>query len=127
MDGRFPVTGTEAVRSASRGFTVTTVMYKVNGIMCESCLAAVVDKVRGLPGVTDVVMDLVTGGQSPLIVTGATTLGAGAVRDAIGLVGFDVPRRAGEVGARGVGPASERLVSRPDRESRLSSIGGLSS
>lgn len=107
---------------------MTTVMYKVNGMMCESCMAAVVDKVRALPGVSVVAMDLVTGGQSPLIVTSRTKLGAGAVRDAIGLVGFDVPpRRSRELPDREVSPASQHLDRHPDREPMLSLVGGLSS
>ena len=94
-----------------------TAMYAVEGMMCESCMAAVLENVYSLSGVTVVAMDLVAGGASPLIVTSGTTLGAHAVRDAIKLVGFDVLRpQVPEVGAGGNGPAEAAGDIRPDRE-----------
>jgi len=68
-------------------------MYAVEGVVCDSCVAAVVENVHSLSGVSVVTMDLVTGGRSPLLVTSGTKLGAEAVRDAVEQVGFDVPRR----------------------------------
>lgn len=65
-----------------------TSMYAVEGMVCESCMAAVVENVHSLSGVTVVAMDLVTGGQSPLIVTSGTKLSADAVRHAVEHVGF---------------------------------------
>ncbi len=70
-----------------------TSMYAVDGMVCEACMAAVLENVHSLSGVTVVAMDLVTGGRSPMIVTSGTGLGAEAVRDAVEHVGFDVPRR----------------------------------
>ena len=67
-----------------------TSMYAVEGMVCESCMAAVVENVQSLSGVTVVAMDLVTGGQSPLLVTSGTTLGADSVRHAVEHVGFGV-------------------------------------
>lgn len=67
---------------------MSTAMYAVEGMMCESCMAGVLENVHALSGVTVVAMDLVAGGQSPLIVTSGTKLGADAVRDAIELVSF---------------------------------------
>ena len=81
-------TGSGAVE---RGFTITTAMYPVEGMMCESCMAAVVENIHSIPGVTAVVMDLVTGGQSPLIVTSGTKLDAHEVRGAVEQFGFGVP------------------------------------
>ena len=60
---------------------MSTAMYAVEGMMCESCMAAVVENVHSLSGVTVVAMDLVAGGASPLIVTSRAKLGADAVRD----------------------------------------------
>jgi len=71
---------------------MTTAMYAVEGMMCDSCMDAVLENVHSLSGVTVLAMDLVTGGRSPLLVTSETKLGADAVRDAIGQVGFAVPR-----------------------------------
>ena len=83
-------------------------MYAVEGMVCESCMAAVVENVQSLSGVTVVAMDLVTGGQSPLIVTSGTTLGADAVRHAVEHVGFGVPPpREREGGDRGISPATQ--------------------
>jgi len=79
-------------------------MYTVDGMMCESCMAAVLENVHALSGVTVVAMDLVAGGQSPLIVTSGTTLGADAVRDAIELVSC------------GDGPSTRHDDTQPDRE-----------
>jgi copper chaperone len=69
---------------------MTTAMYAVEGMMCDSCMAAVQENIQSLSGVTVVVMDLVAGGQSPLIVTSGTKLGADVVRDAVEHVGFAV-------------------------------------
>ena len=86
---------------------MSTAMYAVEGMMCESCMAAVLENVHSLSGVTVVAMDLVAGGASPLIVTSGTKLGTDTVRDAIEFVGFDVLRPKGpEVGAGGNSPAT---------------------
>jgi hypothetical protein len=62
-------------------------------------------------------MDLVAGGQSPLIVTSGTKLGADAVRDAIEHVGFGVLRPEDpEVGGSGNSPAGAAGDLDPDRE-----------
>ena len=76
-----------------------TSMYAVEGMVCESCMAAVLENVHSLSGVTVVAMDLVRGGQSPLIVTSGTKLGADEVRDAVEHVGFGVPTAAGLLSA----------------------------
>lgn len=107
---------------------MTTAMYAVEGMMCESCLAAVHGNVSSLAGVTVVAMDLVAGGQSPLIVTSGTKLGPDAVRDAVEHVGFNVTRpKRGEGVGRGDSPRTQEFSTHPEREAMLSSIGGLSS
>ena len=55
---------------------MSTALYAVEGLACESCMAAVQERVQSLSGVTVVAMDLVAGGRSPLIVTSGTKLGA---------------------------------------------------
>jgi copper chaperone CopZ len=123
-----PVESTVAVGARRRGFTMTTAMYAVEGMMCDSCMAAVQEKVQSLSGVTVVVMDLVAGGRSPLIVSSATRLGAEAVRGAVERVGFGVLHPKGpEVGDRGNGPATQARDTHPGRQPVMSSIGGLSS
>ena len=48
---------------------MSTAMYAVEGMMCESCMDAVAENIYSLSGVTVVTMDLVAGGRSPVIVT----------------------------------------------------------
>jgi len=68
-------------------------MYAVDGIVCESCIAALLENVHSISGVTVAAMDLVAGGRSPLIVTSSTTLRANAVRDVVEQAGFGLPRQ----------------------------------
>jgi copper chaperone CopZ len=101
---------------------MTTAMYAVEGMMCDSCMAAVQEKVQSLSGVTVVVMDLVAGGRSPLIVSSWRRLRADAVRDAVEHVGFGVLHPNGpDVGDRGSGPAIQEGDTHPDRQPVLSS------
>lgn len=96
---------------------MTTTMYAVEGMVCESCMAAVLENVQSISGVSVVAMDLVTGGQSPLIVTSETNLGADAVRHVIEHVGFGVvPPRDRDLSERGNGPAARELDTHSDRE-----------
>lgn len=105
--------------------TVTTAMYAVEGMMCESCLAAVHGNVSSLAGVTVVAMDLVAGGRSPLIVTSRTKLGPDAVRDAVEQVGFGVPRpKRREVVDLGDSPATQERGTQPEFEAMSVSTGG---
>ena len=107
---------------------MTTAMYAVEGMMCDSCMAAVQAKVKSISGVTVVAMDLVAGGRSPLIVTSGKRLGAEAVRDAVEHVGFGVLHPKGpEVGDRGNGPATQEGDTHPGRQPVMSLVGGLSS
>jgi len=107
---------------------MTTALYAVVGMMCVSCVAAVQEKVQSLSGVTVVAMDLVVGGRSPMIVSSGPSLGAEAVRDAVGRVGFGVLHPEGpEVGDRGNGPATQEGDTRRGRPAVMSLIGGLRS
>ena len=123
-----PVESTVAVGARRRGFTMTTALYAVEGMMCDSCMAAVQERVQSISGVTVVVMDLVAGGRSPLIVTSGTRLRPDAVRDAVEHVGFGVRNPNGPgLGDRGNDPATQEGDTHPDRQPLISPIGGLSS
>lgn len=107
---------------------MTTAMYAVEGMMCDSCMAAVEAKVKSISGVTVVAMDRVAGGRSPLFVTSGTRLEAEAVRNVVEDVGFGVPHpKDPEVGGRGKAPATHNAHTLPGRQPVMSPIGGLSS
>ena len=107
---------------------MSTAMYAVEGMVCESCMAAVLENVHSISGVTVAAMDLVADGRSPLIVTSRTTLGANAVRDVVKQVGFGVVRpRDQELPDRGDIPAAQDAETLRDREPRISSLGGVGS
>jgi len=96
---------------------MTTAMYAVEGMMCESCMAAVLENVHSLSGVTVAAMDLVTGGQSPLNVTSSTKLSADTVRHAVEHVGFGVQSPRGQELSDGTnGRATRDADANPDRE-----------
>jgi copper chaperone CopZ len=104
---------------------MTTAMYAVEGMMCDSCMAAVQEKVRSLSGVTVVVMDLVAGGRSPLIVSSRTRLRADAVRGAVEHVGFRVLHPNGpRLGDHGNGPATQEGDAHPGRQPVMSPLEG---
>jgi copper chaperone CopZ len=106
---------------------MTTAMYSVDGVICESCVAAVVENVHSLSGVSVVAMDLVSGGASPMIVTSGTKLGADAVRHAVEHVGFGVVPSVGpELSDPRNKPAAQDVDAYPDREP-MSSMGGVTS
>ena len=46
-----------------------TQTFPVTGMTCGHCAGSVTDEVRGIPGVTDVTVDLVAGGTSTVHVT----------------------------------------------------------
>ena len=69
---------------------MSTAIYVVEGLGCDSCMSGVLENVHSLPGVSVVTMDLVTGGGSPLLVSSKTKLGTEAVRDAVGVAGFEL-------------------------------------
>ena len=84
---------------------MSTAGYLVEGMTCGYCMGKVHEKVRSLSGVTKVAMDLVAGGQSPLLVMSETKLGTDAVREAVQDAGFGLlPPRAGGGHTRADGP-----------------------
>jgi copper chaperone len=66
---------------------MTTTEYKVEGMTCGHCVAAVTEEVGAIDGVTDVKVDLASG-----VVTVASTapLDDKAVRDAVDEAGYEV-------------------------------------
>ena len=65
-----------------------TVTYRVAGMTCGHCVAAVKDEVGGLDGVTDVDVALVEGGESTVRVTSEAPLDADEVREAVDEAGY---------------------------------------
>jgi copper chaperone len=57
--------------------------YSVTGMTCEHCVRAVSTELARLPGVTEVAVELVPGGESSVSVTSAAPLAADAVRTAL--------------------------------------------
>ncbi|HZB67020.1 MAG TPA: heavy-metal-associated domain-containing protein [Ornithinibacter sp.] len=53
--------------------------YPVAGLTCEHCVQAISSEIRGIPGVTDVAVNLVAGGTSQLTIDSATPLSETAI------------------------------------------------
>jgi copper chaperone len=66
---------------------MTTRIYTVEGMTCSHCVTAVSTEVGGLPGVTDVQVDLTTG---TVTVTSDQPLDTEAVRGAVDEAGYEL-------------------------------------
>ena len=66
---------------------MTTSTYTVVGMTCGHCVSSVTEEVSQLPGVTDVDVDLASGG---LTVTGDAEVDDAAVRAAVEEAGYQV-------------------------------------
>jgi copper chaperone len=107
---------------------MSTAGYLVEGMTCGQYVAKVLEKVCSRAGVTEVAMDLVAGGQSPLLVMSGTKLGADVVRGAVESAGFGLlAPRGPEVRQRGDGPSTQEGDADPDRQRMRFSIGGVRS
>ena len=62
--------------------------YRVTGMTCEHCVAAVTEELSALDGVTAVAVDLVAGGTSTVTVESAAPLDPAAVAEAIDEAGY---------------------------------------
>jgi copper chaperone len=60
-----------------------TTRYLVSGMTCEHCVRAVTSELARLPSVSEVRIDLVPGGTSPVTVTSEEQLPAQAVGEAL--------------------------------------------
>jgi copper chaperone len=64
--------------------------YTVTGMTCGHCVAAVTEELTALPGVENVHVKLVPGGESVVTVTSDAPLSDGAVREAVDEAGYAV-------------------------------------
>ncbi|MGY1829623.1 heavy-metal-associated domain-containing protein [Geodermatophilus sp. SYSU D01180] len=69
---------------------MSTASYTVTGMTCQHCVASVTEEVSEIPGVTDVEVDLASGG---LTVTSDTPVDDAAVRAAVAEAGYEVAGR----------------------------------
>ena len=69
---------------------MTTTTYTVTGMTCGHCVAAVTKELSGLPGVTDVAIDLVPEGLSTVTVASAGPLAEDTVRAAVDEAGYEL-------------------------------------
>lgn len=70
----------------------TTTTVQVAGMTCGHCVSAVTEELSQLPGVSDVSIDLVAGGTSPVTVTSAEPLDDAAVAAAVDEAGYELVR-----------------------------------
>lgn len=66
----------------------TTTTYSVTGMTCGHCVNSVTEELTALPGVTDVSVELVSGGASAVRVTSDGELDRGAVASAVDEAGY---------------------------------------
>ena len=64
--------------------------YRVTGMTCDHCVAAVTEEVGALDGVTGVEVDLVAGGTSTVTVTSTAPLPTEAVAAAVDEAGYSL-------------------------------------
>ena len=67
-----------------------TTTIQVAGMTCGHCVSAVTEELTQLPGVTDVTVDLVAGGSSPVTVTSEQPLDDAAVAAAVDEAGYEL-------------------------------------
>jgi copper chaperone CopZ len=65
-----------------------TSTYRVTGMTCEHCVAAVTEELTAIDGVTGVSVDLVAGGTSAVTVDSSAPLDVAAVAGAIDEAGY---------------------------------------
>jgi copper chaperone len=68
----------------------TTATYRVTGMTCDHCVRAVTDEVSAIPGVRDVDVDLVAGGESTVRVVSEDALPEDTVREAVDEAGYQL-------------------------------------
>ena len=64
--------------------------YRVNGMTCEHCVAAVTGELTALDGVSAVDIDLVAGGTSTVTVISAEPLDRALVAEAVDEAGYEL-------------------------------------
>ena len=74
---------------------MSTTTFTVDGMTCGHCVHAVTTELSALDGVTDVRVELVAGGSSPVTVTSEAPLADDTVAAAVVEAGYAVtPRRS---------------------------------
>jgi copper chaperone len=74
---------------------MTSTTYTVSGMTCGHCVAAVTEEIGKLPGVQQVAVDLVAGGESSVTVTSEAPLPDDAVREAVDEAGYQLTEVSG--------------------------------
>lgn len=69
---------------------MTSQTYRVSGMTCDHCIAAVTEEISLVPGVTAVAIDLQAGGESVVTVTSDESLDVDAVRGAVDEAGYEL-------------------------------------
>ncbi len=69
---------------------MATTQYTVRGMTCGHCVAAVTEEVTTIPGVTDVSVDLVEGGDSSVTVSSDGEITVDQIRDAVIEAGYEL-------------------------------------
>lgn len=69
---------------------MATIEYTVRGMTCGHCTAAVTEEVTAIPGVADVSIDLVEGGDSTVTITSDSEIDVDKVRGAIAEAGYEL-------------------------------------
>ncbi len=64
--------------------------YRVSGMTCDHCVAAVTEEVSALPGVESVTVDLRPGAESEVTVVSAQDLRLDDVRAAVDEAGYEL-------------------------------------
>ena len=67
-----------------------TVNINVTGMTCGHCVRSVQEELHALPGVTDVDVELVSGGESQVRISSTEPLADDDIRDAIVEAGYQV-------------------------------------
>ena len=62
--------------------------FAVTGMTCDHCVHAVTSELHGIPGVTDVAVDLVAGGASQVTVSSDAPLNPADVAQAVDEAGY---------------------------------------
>ncbi|VTR75732.1 MULTISPECIES: heavy-metal-associated domain-containing protein [Cellulomonas] len=70
-----------------------TTTFAVDGMTCGNCVRHVTEELTALPGVTDVQVQLVAGGSSPVTVTSDAPLADDAIAAAVDEAGYAVTPR----------------------------------
>lgn len=69
---------------------MSTATYTVTGMTCEHCVASVTEEISEIDGVTDVAVDLVAGGDSPVTITTEGPVTQDAIAAAVDEAGYTV-------------------------------------